>query len=163
MKSRLALVATAVLLLAGCRQGESPLPMPDEGVQEELGDVRRDLQDIASNRDTAAAEALAQDLRKYVVRPSAVPAVDEMARLTSAALPGRILSDEAGERLAYTLWVAATARELSERQIETLQNDVQSQLTSLGVAEDSASSVAAQVGRVQGAVTDRQRRWYELF
>jgi hypothetical protein len=163
MSSRLAIAATALLFLTACRQAESPLPTPDEDVREELNDVRRDLQDIASNRDAAAGDALAQDVRKYVVRPSAVPAVDEMTRLTAAALPGRIVPDEAGDKLAYSLWVAATARELSESQIEALQNDVQAQLVALGVPQDSAQAIGAQVGRVQGAVTDRQRRWYELF
>jgi hypothetical protein len=52
---------------------------------------------------------------------------------------------------------------LSERQIETLQNDVQALLMSVGIAEENAQQVAAQVGDVQVAVTDRPRRWYELF
>ena len=55
------------------------------------------------------------------------------------------------------------AKDLSERQIETLQNDVQAHLVSLGVGEESAQQVAAQVGEVQSSVTLRPRRWYELF
>lgn len=163
MSARYVFIAVLALLAAGCRQADAPMPTPDEGVQEELEDVRRDLQDIASRRDQQASQALADDLRKYVVRPSAIAPVDELTRRTAAVLPGKNLSEEAAGQLAYTLWVAVTARELSERQIETLQNDVESQLVRIGVAEDDASQVAAQAGVVQGAVTDRQRRWYEMF
>ena len=40
---------------------------------------------------------------------------------------------------------------------------MQAHLVSLGVGEDSAQQVAAQVGEVQSSVTLRPRRWYELF
>ena len=163
MTSRFLLIATTLLLLSGCRQADSPMPTPDEDVQGELGDVKRDLQDVATRREADAAQALVHDLGKYVVRPAAVPSVEELARRTAASLPGRIVSDEAAERLAYSLWVAATARELSESQIEQLQNDFRSQLTSLGVSDGDAAGVATQVGDAQRAVTDRQRRWYEMF
>ena len=162
MKSRY-IVLAVVLLLAGCRQSDAPMPTPDEDVREELDDVRQDLLNVASGRDQTAPAALAEDLRKYVSRPSAVGPVDELSRRTAAALPGRTLTEEAAERLAHTLWVAVTARDLSERQIEALQNDVAAQLTAVGVSQDAAGQVAAQVEEVQSAVTDRQRRWYEMF
>jgi hypothetical protein len=40
---------------------------------------------------------------------------------------------------------------------------MQALLESLGVSEESAQQVAAQVGEVQSSVTLRPRRWYELF
>ena len=58
------------------------------------------------------------------------------------------------QRLAHNLWLSVAAREMSERQIETLQNDVQALLI-VGVAEEGAQQVAAQVGEVQSAVTLR--------
>jgi hypothetical protein len=73
------------------------------------------------------------------------------------------LPEQSAQRLAHSLWVSIAARELSERQVETLKSDMQLMLTSLGVAESNAQLVAAQVGDVQGAVGDRARRWYELF
>jgi hypothetical protein len=40
---------------------------------------------------------------------------------------------------------------------------MQAHLVSLGVGEDSARQVTAQIGEVQSSVTLRPRRWYELF
>jgi hypothetical protein len=59
--------------------------------------------------------------------------------------------------------MAAAAREMSERQVESLQNDMQALLISIGATESSAQAVAAQIAEVQKAVTSRQRRWYEVF
>jgi hypothetical protein len=155
------LLAVAVVI-AGCRQADGPMPTPNESVQEDLSDVVRDLQNVAGE-NAQAPEELAEDLRKYAVRPAAVPAVDELTRRTAAALSGAMLTEQHAQRLAQTLWVTIAARELSERQVEVLQGDVQTMLTSIGVPEAGAQQVAAQVGEVQRAVSDRPRRWYELF
>jgi hypothetical protein len=61
------------------------------------------------------------------------------------------------------LWLSVAARDISERQIESLQNDTQSLLASVGIPEERAQQVAVQVGEVQRAVTNRPRRWYEFF
>ena len=149
--------------MPACRQADGPIPTPSESVQEELHDVGRDLQNVASGRDPAAPKDLEQDLRKYVRRPTSAPAVDELSRRTATVLPGKNLPDQAAQQLAHDLWLSMAAREASEKQIEGLQNDVQSLLMSIGVAEDGARQVAAQVGEVQSAETDRPRRWYEFF
>ena len=159
------LIAAFILVAASvsaCRQGDGPVPTPNAVVQEELVDVRRDLENAASNNPDAPEE-LARDLRKYVIRPSATPAVDELSRRTARVLPQTKLTEQSAQQLAHNLWVTVSARELSERQVESLQNDVQSLLMSVGVAEQNAQQVAAQVGDVQRAVGDRPRRWYELF
>jgi hypothetical protein len=155
-------VLIAALFVSGCRQGDGPVPAPNPIVQEELQDVARDLENLASNNPTAPEE-LAHDLGKYVVRPSAAPAVEELSRRTARVLPSTKLTEQSAQQLAHNLWVTVSARELSERQVESLQNDVQSLLMSVGVAEPNAQQVAAQVGDVQRAVGDRPRRWYELF
>jgi hypothetical protein len=156
-----ALILVAVSATA-CRQGDGPVPAPNPIVQEELIDVRRDLENAASaNPD--APEELAHDLRKYVIRPSATAAVDELSRRTASVLSKSKLTEQSAQQLAHNLWVTVSARELSERQVETLQNEMQSLLMSVGVAEQNAQQVAAQVGDVQRAVGDRPRRWYELF
>jgi hypothetical protein len=159
---RVIVSVVAVMSLSGCRQADGPVPTPNAGRQEELNDVARDLQYIASGTEPDGPEYLADDLRKYA-RERAVPAVDELARRTASAVAGTKLADETAQRLSHSLWVSVSARELSERQIEGLQNDMQSMLVSIGAAEDRAQLVAAQVGEVQRAVTDRPRRWYELF
>jgi hypothetical protein len=139
------------------------MPAPDQNVQEELVDVTRDLQNVATGRDPQAPEDLAQDLRKYTDSPSAKLVVDELSQRTATVLAGVDLTEQAAQRLAHNLWLSVAASELSGRQVETLQNDVQSLLMAEGVAEESAQQVAAQVGTVQGAVNARPRRWYELF
>ena len=157
------MVAIAGLLAGACRQADGPMPAPDQNVKEELVDVARDLQNVAASSDPQAPQDLADDLVKYAQRPSARPAVSELSQRAASVIVGVKLTEQDAQRLAHTLWLSVAARELSERQIETLQTDVQSQLTSLGVAEGSAQQVAAQVGDVQGVVTNRPRRWYEMF
>ena len=157
------LIVTLTVFLGGCRQADGPVPTPNQTYQEELVDVARDLQNVASGRDPNGPTDLADDLRKYTEKPTAKPLVDELSARTAKALQGRDLADQDAQRLAHDLWVSVYAKDLSERQIETLQNDMQALLVSIGVAEETAQQVAAQVGEVQGSVTLRPRRWYELF
>ena len=156
-------LVAAGIWLAGCRQADGPVPTPNQNVQAELVDVTHDLQNIASGRDPQAPKDLADDLRKYARRVSAAPAVDELSRRTAKVVVGNNLTEQTAQRLAHNLWLSISAREMSERQTETLQNDVQSLLMSVGVVEEQAQQVAAQVGTVQSAISDRPRRWYELF
>jgi len=157
------LIVTLSVFLGGCRQADGPVPAPSQTYQEELVDVARDLQNVATGRDPNGPADLADDLRKYTEKPAAKPLVDELSARTARALQGRDLADQDAQRLAHNLWVSVYAKDLSERQVETLQNDMQALLVSLGVGEDSAQQVAAQVGEVQSSVTLRPRRWYELF
>jgi hypothetical protein len=157
------LVVALTVLLGGCRQADGPVPTPNETYQEELVDVARDLQNVATGRDPNGSADLADDLRKYTEKPAARPLVDELSARTVKAIAGRELAEQDAQRLAHNLWVSVYAKDLSERQIETLQNDMQAHLVSLGVGEESAQQVAAQVGEVQSSVTLRPRRWYELF
>ena len=138
------------------------MPTPDANIQGELEDVRHDLQNIAKS-DPAGPQDLADDIAKYSMRATATPAINELTRRTANVLVGKTVNEQAGQRLAHSLWTTVAARELSERQVEALQNDVQSILVSIGVAEPQAQQVAAQVGEVQKAVGDRPRRWYEFF
>ena len=157
------LIVTLTVFLGGCRQADGPVPTPSQTYQEELVDVARDLQNVGSGRDPNAPADLADDLRKYTDKPDARPLVDELSARTVKALQGRELADQDAQRLAHNLWMSVYAKDLSERQIETLQNDMQALLVSLGASEESAQQVAAQVGEVQSAVGLRPRRWYELF
>ena len=167
MRSRLlrvVLVATPVFFLTGCRQGDGPLPPADSNAQEDMKDIARGLTYIAEGYEPAVApKESADDLRKYATPGNVVPAVDELSRCTSQAIAKRNLPVETAQRLSRTLWLTVESHDLSERQIEGLQNDAQSLLMSIGVAEPEAQQVAAQVGEVQKIVTTRTRRWYEWF
>jgi hypothetical protein len=156
------LIAAAVVALAACRQADGQVPELNENVKEELVDVRRDLQNI-SNRDPTGAEDLGHDLRKYTEKAAAHPAIDELTRRAANVLPGKKVDQPSGDRLAEQLWMTVAARQLSERQLETLQNDLHSTLVSVGVDEANAQQVAAQVLEVQKQIGERQRRWYEWF
>ena len=158
-----AVIVVVALVVAGCRQPDGEVPAPNATVQEELVDVSRDLQYIASGSDPGAAGDLAADLRKYTSRTTAVPAVDELSARAAAAVGGSKLTQQTADQLAQKLWLSVAARDMSERQVEGLQNETQSLLVSMGIPEERAAPVAAQVGEVQRAVTDRPRRWYELF
>ena len=160
---RFVVLVLASLAFGACRQADGPMPEPDPDVQAELRDVAKDLQNIAGARDPEAVRDLTSDLGKYARRPTEVPAVDELSRVTASAVSGVDLSERSAERLAQSLWVSVAARELSERQVESLRNDMQLLLTSIGVSEANAQQVAAQVAQVQAAVNSRPRRWYELF
>jgi hypothetical protein len=157
-----ALMLFLALTLSGCRQADGPIPKPDPNTEGELEDVRHDLQNIAMG-DASGAADLENDVVKYARRRSEVPAVTELCKRTADVLKGRNLTEPTAIRLAHSLWTAIAARQISERQIEALQNDVQSIFVSIGVPEPQAQQVAAQVGEVQKAVTQKPRRWYELF
>lgn len=139
------------------------MPQPSPDAQDDLVDIGRDMMNIASGSDPAAREDLAYDLRKYVEDKEDVGVVEELSRRTADAVANQKLPEQTAQRLAHTLWLAISADEISERQAEMLEEDAQSMLVSIGVAEEQAQQVAAQVGEVQRAVTTRQRRWYEWF
>ena len=160
---RYALVLFAATVLMSCRQADGIMRTPTSDAQEDIYDLSRDLQNVAGGNSDAPAE-FAQDIHKYAAdKASAKPAVDELVRRATSTLGGSMLTEQTARQLAHSLWMTVAARDLSERQIETLQNEVRTILTSTGISEENAQQVAAQVGEVQLAVTDRQRRWYELF
>ena len=162
-RARIVVVVMVGLSLGACRQADGPMPTPSADVLEELPDVARDLQNIASARDPQARQDLADDLRKYTEAPDVLSAVDILSQRASTVLAGVDLQDEEAQRLAHTLWLTVVASELSESQMETLREDVLSLLLAEGIAENSAQEFVAQMGELQGAVAARPRRWYELF
>ena len=163
LSAHIVLVVIVGMSLGACRQADGPMPTPSADAQAELNDVARDLQNVASGLDPQARRDLADDLRKYTEVPTTELAVDELSGRTATVLAGVDLAEQTAQRLAHSLWLSVVAREVSERQTETLQNDVQSLLMAEGIAEEDAQLVAAQVGEVQGALAARPRRWYELF
>ena len=102
----------------------------NETYQEELVDVARDLQNVATGRDPNGPTDLAADLRKCR-KPAARPLVDELSARTVKAIAGRELAEQDAQRLAHNLWVSVYARISVNGKIETLQNDMQAHLVSL--------------------------------
>jgi hypothetical protein len=155
------LVVTVSLALVGCRQADGPLPSTGGTVPNELGDLGRDLQNLASGRPDGPQD-LADDLAHYADNGAGGSATArELARLLGAALTGKTFTSAQALQLAQTSWLAVAARQLSEKQTADLQAEMRMRLTSMGVSEADAGKVAEQVGVVQKEVTGRHRRWYE--
>ena len=153
----------ALLLLGGgCRQADGELPTPQGEMPNRIGDISRDLRSVAGG-DTQARQDLSDDLVAFVEADELHPALEQLARQTSDVISGRNLSEQQAQRLAHHLWTTVAARELSQRQVETLQNEVNALLVEIGAPEGSAQTVSAQVGEVQKLVSTRPRRWYEMF
>jgi hypothetical protein len=165
MNSRLtgaAVLMTVSLLGAGCRQADGEMPAPQGEMPNRIGDISRDLRSVAGG-DTQARQDLSDDLVAFVEEDSVHPALEELARRTSELVSGKNLSEQQAQRLAHHLWTSVSARELSQRQVETLQNEVNALLVEIGAPEGNAQTVSAQVGEVQKLVSTRPRRWYEVF
>jgi hypothetical protein len=158
-------VSVALLVaLAGCRQPDGTMPPETGEVPNRLVDISRDLQSAASG-DSQAAQELGDDLAVFVGAPGAKGEAEtrELSRRVTSAIAGKTLSGDASERLARQLWHVVAANDLSARQVEKLQEDLKGTMTEVGVAEERAQAVATQVEEVQKGVTEREKRWYELF
>jgi hypothetical protein len=163
MRSFLFALCAASLLAAGCRQPDGALPADGPDEENRRYDVGRDLQNIAGG-DTNGPQEFADDVQVWATSaPGDWPPSDELARRVTVALKGKTLSDEAAAQLSRFFWIAAAGRELSDRQVERLQEDLTAALLKLGAEEAAAKAVADQIAEVQKAVTVKQRRWYQLF
>ena len=158
-----AVILAASFQCAACRQADGPMPETTASTPNELGDIGRDLQNLASGDPSGPAD-LSDDISHYAEGTSGgQAAATELSRRLGAALTGKTFKLAQAMPVAHTCWVAVSARQLSEKQIEGLQNEMKSGLMSLGVNEQQAQIVADQVGAVQQTVTGRHRRWYELL
>jgi hypothetical protein len=161
--ARLACVAVLTLASTACRQTDGPTPTPTPDQQNEIGDLSRNLVNLV-NKDPAAAEDLRSDLAKYSPNEDATVASHELTRrLAEAVTSGARLDEPTAQKLARTLWLAMTATEYSERQVEALENELKGTLVAAGVAENRAQPVADQLGVVQERITANPKRWYQVF
>ena len=139
------------------------MPEATPSTTNELGDISRDLQNLASG-DPGGPKDLADDISHYAEDTNGgEAAAAELSRRLGTALTGKMFKLAQAMPVAHTCWVTVAGRQLSEKQVEALMNEMKSQLMSLGVNEQQAQTVADQVGLVQQAVTARHRRWYELL
>jgi hypothetical protein len=167
MPSRLfaALCVAVAIAAAGCRMADGPLPTPNSETLNRLDDLRRDLGNVVGGHQEARKD-FADDLMVFVkppIKAEAPGAVTELTRLLSDAATAAQVKEAAMPPLLRQVWTAVAAQELSERQVTTLQGEVKTTLTGLGVPEPSAQAISNQIGTVQKAVTGRTRRWYEVF
>jgi hypothetical protein len=156
----------SLALLAGCRMADGPVPdSKAEDVPNQLGDLGRDLSGVV-NGDPQARQDFVDDLMAFAdleASPDAEAPVKALAAQVLDAVAATKPSEAATAPLLERLYVTISARQLSEGQVKTLQEDVQAAATGLGVDDVKARALAAQVGIVQQAVTERHRRWYEVF
>jgi hypothetical protein len=129
----------------------------------QLGDISRDLQNLASGSPDGPKD-LADDISHYAQDTNnGQAAAAELARRLGQALTGKTFKLAQAMPVAHTCWVTVAGRQLSEKQVDSLKNEMKQELMALGVNEQQAQGVADQVGTVQQAVTARHRRWYEML
>jgi hypothetical protein len=157
-----AVALVCALQFAACRQADGPLPATTPDTSNELGDISRDMQAVAGG-DASGQKDLTDDIGHYAQETSGAAAAAELSRRIAEALKGKNIKAGQAMPVAHTSWVAVAGRQLSEKQIDSLKNDMKTQLMSLGADEQHAQAAADQVGVVQQAVTARHRRWYELL
>lgn len=157
-----ALALIAVLAAGACKQGDGPLPARSGDVPNRLGDLKRDLRAVIGG-DQQAIQDLTDDLLVFSEEPDGQTAAKAMAVAVCSMLINREVTDEAQTKIVNLLWTAVAARELSERQVDALKDDVRNTLLSVGVTQPDANLAAGRVGDVQKAVTLRPRRWYERY
>jgi hypothetical protein len=159
----LLLLLLVSLGLAGCRQPDGPVPTPQGEDPNRIEDMTRGLLGLPGS-DTEAVEGLAGDLLVWTDQvDGAVPLTRDLARMVVDAVRGHTLSEEHARRLAQTLWMTSSARELSDQQIDDLGRQMRMVLDAIGAPPDRAQAAADQAAALQRVVTDRERRWYELF
>ena len=127
------LSSTLTVVLGGCRQADGPVPGTNETYQEELWTSRAICRTWPPGATRMAPPILPLICVSDTEKPAARPLVDELSART-VLHHGESLQRSGMQRLAHNLWVSWCMKDLSERQIETLQNDMQAHLVSLGWA-----------------------------
>jgi hypothetical protein len=157
-------IVAAVLMvsMAGCRQPDGNMPTPDPEQVDRIEDLSRDLQNI-SRGNTDAPQELADDLQVISRMPVPEQRVQELVKALQASLAGKSLPDDAAKRLAETMFVVMSARQLSDRQLKNLQTEITDQVTALGADETAANQVATVAASLQDEVRTSRRRWYQWF
>ncbi|HEY6507267.1 MAG TPA: hypothetical protein VIY56_04590 [Vicinamibacterales bacterium] len=159
-------LCVSVLGAASCRMADGPLPdAKADDAPNQIGDLARDLGNVAAGHEEARQDFM-EDLMVFVDLedvPAAEAPIKALGQQVLDVVAATKVSEGAVVPLLEQMYVALTARQLSENQVKSLQDGVQGAATQLGVDDVKARALAAQVGIVQQAVTDRHRRWYEVF
>jgi len=159
-------LCACVLVTASCRMSDGPLPdaKADDGPNQ-VGDLARDLGNVAAGHEEARQDFI-EDLMVFVDfedTPNAEAPIKALGQQMMDIMVATKASEAAVVPLLEQVYVALNARQLSENQVKALQDGAQSAAAQLGVDDVKARALGAQVGIVQQAVTERHRRWYEVF
>lgn len=138
------------------------MPPKTGEVPQRLVDLGRDIDNVVSGNTQAVAE-LTDDLIVFTEEPEVMAAIRALSSTICPMLANRSLNEDTTSQLATLLWTTVAARELSERQIDKLKDEMRDLLVSIGVSQPDANLVAGWVGNVQKAATLRSRRWYERY
>jgi hypothetical protein len=161
MRHRAIVMFVLALVVAGCRQSDGTISEPRGEQINKADDISRDLQGVAA-AEQGAAKDLRDDLGNLSGEPPPDHLVGELANRLNQALSGTTLSEAAAKAIAEKLFVASTARDLSERQQAMLRTEVTTVLTSAGVPQAKAEPVADVVDEIQTAIGENRKRWWHL-
>lgn len=156
------LILVAVVGAAGCKQGDGALPAKAGEVPNRISDMKRDMESMMAGDQTALKD-LTDDLSVFTEEQEGQTAVRGLTNTLAPMLMNRSINDETMTRIVTVLWTATAARDLSERQVDALKDDMRTVLMSVGVSQPDANLAAGRVGDVQKAVTLRTRRWWERY
>jgi hypothetical protein len=165
MKNRIGRCATLLLggalllTIAGCRQPDGTMPAPQGDQTNRIGDISRDLQNLAA-KDVNAPDELYDDLTYLEATPRPEPRLRELSQSLATALGGTKLSDEDANTIANHLFVAVSGRDLSEAQVQKVGDDLRASLVGVGASEQAADRAAAATTALAGEVSENKKRWY---
>jgi hypothetical protein len=166
MKLNFFVICLCAVLFSSCRQADGPLPDPKQGeTANRIADMSRDLGNVAAGHPEASRDFV-DGLMAFVDvgdKPDAAAPVKELGTQLMTAYTASKASERAVVPLLEQVVIGLEATSLSENQVEGLKEGVQKAAADLGVDDVRARALAAQIEIVQHAVTDRHRRWYELF
>ena len=159
-------VCLCAVLVSSCRQADGPFPDPKQGeTANRIADMSRDLGNVAAGHPEAPTDFMDGLMALVDVddKPDAAAPVKELGNQLMAAYTASKASERAVVPLLEQVVIGLEATSLSEKQVEVVKEGVQKAATDLGVDDVRARALGAQIVIVQHAVTDRHRRWYELF
>ena len=159
-------ICLCAALVSSCRQADGPLPDPKQGeVANRIADMSRDLGNVAAGHPEAPTDFM-DGLMTFVDvddKPDAQAPVEELGKQLTVAFAAAKATERSVVPLLEQVVIGLEATSLSEKQVEVVKEGVQKAATDLGVDDVRARALAAQIEIVQHAVTDRHRRWYEVF
>lgn len=159
-------VTASVVLVAACRMSDGPLPDAKSGdAPNQVNDLARDLGNIVAGHEEAR-EDFVSDLNAWVELddvPAAAEPIKELGRQLMELMTSTKAQEPAMVPLLERTYVALKGVQLSEDQVKRLEEDVRAAASQLGADDVKARALGAQAVIVQQAITERHRRWYEVF
>jgi hypothetical protein len=156
------LLVALLLIAAGCRQADGPIPTPVDEQPNKISDLAKDLRNVASRQPEAESE-MREDLDGFDATPRPAPLMRELGDAVIGAAATSSLNDTQAEEVARLLFVLVTGEELNARQAEQIAGDLRNALVAAGAGEEASARVAQSAIELQEAITLNRQRWYHLF